>query len=73
MLRTIDQPYKHWEELCAPDVRGLSVYITLDTNVPGTNDRPLPGGRAVGGVVAIFHRMQLLPPNVADWTAQQPG
>jgi hypothetical protein len=73
MLRTIDQPYKHWEELCAPDVRGLSVYITLDTNVPSTNDRPLPGGRALGGVVKVFRHLTLLGPDVKDWTTQQPG
>jgi hypothetical protein len=73
MLRTIDQPYKHWEELCAPDVRGLSVYITLDTNIPATDDKPLPGGRAVGGVVTIFHRLRLLGPDVGRWTTQQPG
>jgi hypothetical protein len=73
MLRTIDQPYKHWEELCAPDVRGLSVYITLDTNVPGTNDRPLPGGQIVGGVEKIFRHLRLLGPGVANWTTQQPG
>jgi hypothetical protein len=73
MLRTIDQPYKHWEELCAPDVRGMSVYITLDTNIPGTNDRPLPGGRIVGGVEKIFRHLQLLGPDVANWTIQQPA
>lgn len=73
MLRTIDQPYKHWEELCAPDVRGLSVYITLDTNIPATNDTPLPGGRIVGGVVKVFRHLKLSGPDVAAWTTQQPS
>ena len=73
MLRTIDQPYKHWEELCAPDVRGLSVYITLDTNIPASDDTPLPGGRIVGGVVKVFRDLKLSGPDVAAWTTQQPG
>ena len=72
MLRTIDEPYKHWEELCAPDVRGLSVYITLDTNVPTTNDTPLPGGRTVGGVLKVFRHLKLAGANVGDWTTHQP-
>jgi len=72
MLRTIDQPFKHWEELCAPDVRGLSVYITLDTNVPATNDTPLPGGRTVGGVLKAFRHLHLLGPDVGSWTTRQP-
>jgi hypothetical protein len=71
-LRTIDEPGKHVQYLCAQNFRGLGVFINLDLNVPGTSDRPLPDAARVGGVFAIFRHLHLFGPEVADWPAQQP-
>jgi hypothetical protein len=73
MLRTIDQSYKHWQELCIPDVEGLQVLMELDLNTPGTNDTPLPGGPEIGSVLTIFSHLRLLGPDVLNWTRQPLG
>jgi len=72
MLRIIDQPYKHEQYLCVQDVRGLQVYISLDGNVPGSNDSPLPDARRIGTALTVFSHLRLLGPDVADWTTRQP-
>ncbi len=72
LLRTIDQPGKHVQYLCARNFRGLEVLISLDLKVPGTDDRRLPGAAQVGGVSAVLRHLQLFGPDVADWPAQQP-
>jgi hypothetical protein len=72
LLRTIDQPGKHVQYLCAQNFRGLALYISLDLNVPGTNDRPLPAASKVGGVLAVVRHLHLFGPDVADWPAQVP-
>jgi hypothetical protein len=58
--------------LCSQDFRGLSMYISLDLNVPGTNDKPLPGASKVGGVFVVFQHLHLFGPDVADWPARVP-
>jgi hypothetical protein len=68
MLRTIDQPYKHWQELCSMNLAGLQVLIELDLNAPGTDNTPLPGGPEVSSVLAIFRHLRLLGPDVQNWT-----
>lgn len=73
MVRVIDLPGKHVQYLCDADLRGLALYISLDQNVPGTSARPLPGAAAVGSVEKVFRHLQLLGPDVADWTTRQPG
>jgi hypothetical protein len=70
MLRTIDQSYKHWQELCIPDVKGMQVLIELDLNAPGTNDTPLPGGLEIRSVLTVFRHVRLLGPDVQDWTRE---
>jgi hypothetical protein len=72
LLRTIDEPGKHIQSLCAQNLRGVAVSVTLDLNVPGTNHRPLPGASKVGGVFVVFQHLHLFGPDVADWPAQQP-
>jgi hypothetical protein len=72
LLRTIDEPGKHVQYLCAQNFRGLGVFINLDRSVPGTNDRPLPDAAEVGGVLTVFRHLHLLGPDVAAWPAQQP-
>jgi len=71
-LRTISEPGKHVQSLCARNFHGLAVSINLDGNVPGTSDRPLPDAATVGGVLTVFRHLQLFGPTVADWPAQQP-
>jgi hypothetical protein len=71
-LRTIDQPYKHAQYLCAQNFHGLAVFISLDGNVPGTSDRPLPDAATVGGVLTVFRHLHLFRPDVADWPVQGP-
>ena len=68
ILRTIDQPYKHWQSLCVSNIDGLQLSITLDLNVPGTSDRPLPGSAIFSSALAVFRHLKLLGPNTADWT-----
>jgi len=72
LLRTIDEPGKHIQSLCAQNFRGVAVSVSLDLNVPGTNDRPLPGASKVGGVFAVVRHLHLFGPDVADWPAQVP-
>ena len=67
LLRTIDEPGKHVQYLCAQNFRGLALSVSLDLNVPGTNDRPLPDAAAVGGVLAVVRHLHLFGPDVADW------
>jgi hypothetical protein len=73
VLRTIDQTFKHWQSLCGPDVDGMQVQMELDLNIPGTSDKPLPGGRQVGSVLTVFGHMTLHGPNVAGWTTRPEG
>ena len=70
VLRTIGQTGKHWQSLCGPDIDGMQVLIELDLNIPGTSDKPLPGGSQVGRVLTVFRHMSLLGPNVAGWTSR---
>jgi hypothetical protein len=72
LLRTIDLPGKHVQALCAQNFRGVAISVSLDLNVPGTNDRPLPGAAKVGGVFAVVRRLHLFGPNLADWPTQLP-
>jgi hypothetical protein len=72
MRRSIDQPGKHEQYLCAAGVAGLQIYLALDLSVPGSVDTPLPGGQAVGSVLAVFSHLHLLGPDVRQWTTRQP-
>jgi hypothetical protein len=72
-LLTTDVPYNHQQSLCAPDVRGLGVFMSLDLSVPGTKDTPLPDAAQVGGLLAVLKHLHLLGPDVADWTTRPPG
>jgi hypothetical protein len=68
MLRTIDEPGKHVQYLCAPDAHGLQFYLSLDLANPNTSDTPLPGSHTVGDLLKVFSHMRLLGPDVANWT-----
>ncbi|MGO8957802.1 MAG: hypothetical protein ACLQFR_10585 [Streptosporangiaceae bacterium] len=73
VLRTIGQTGKDWQKLCGPDIDGMQVLIELDLNIPGTSDKPLPGGSHVGSALTVFGHMTLLGPNGADWTTRPQG
>ena len=73
LLLVMDQVGKHWQMLCVNKVDGLSVSITLDQNIPGTSDTPVPGGAALGDAQAVFSDLHLLGPDVANWTRQLPS
>jgi hypothetical protein len=71
--RTIDEPGKHWQSLCASDVRGVQVLILLDLANPNTSDTPLPGSAEVGSVLTVFSHLRLFGADVADWPASPLG
>lgn len=73
MERTIDQPGKHWQYLCAPNVLGMQVLIMLDLANPNTNDTPLPGSRQLGSVLTVFSHLRLFGPDVKYWAASPLG
>jgi hypothetical protein len=68
--RTIAEAGKHWQSLCAADVRGVQVLILLDLANPNTDDTPLPGSAEVGSVLTVFNHLRLFGPHVADWTTR---
>jgi hypothetical protein len=72
-LRIIDEPDKHWQDLCSSDVHGMQLDLSLDLNVPGTSDTPLPGASSLGGVLEIFQHLRLLDPSPAGWTTRPLG
>jgi hypothetical protein len=67
LLRTLDEPDKHWQSLCANDIGGVQPYLTLDLNTPGSS-APLPGGDQVGSLLTVFGNVRLLGPDPANWT-----
>jgi hypothetical protein len=68
LLRTIDEPDKHEQTLCAADVHGLSIVIDLDLSIPGTNHTPLPGSDGFGSALAVLGHLRLLGPDPARWS-----
>jgi hypothetical protein len=67
LLRTLNEPDKHWQSLCANDIDGVQPYLTLDLNTPGSN-APLPGSGEFGSLLAVFGSVRLLGPDPAAWT-----
>ncbi len=69
MLRTIDQPGKHVQYLCAQAVDGMQIYLSLDLSNPNiTRYTPLPDSHQVGDLLSVFRHLKLLGPDVANWT-----
>jgi hypothetical protein len=69
LLRTLDEPDKHWQSLCANDIDGVQPYLTLDLNTPGSNAQ-LPGGDQAGSLLTVFGNVRLLGPDPASWTIE---
>jgi hypothetical protein len=72
LFRNLNEPDKQWQSLCANDIDGLSPYVELDLNVPGSNT-PLPGGTEVSSVLTLFQSVRLLGPNPATWLTDPLG
>jgi hypothetical protein len=73
VLRTIDYPYKHVQTLCARDVRGMQLDLSLDLSIPTTKDTPLPDAHAVGNLLNVFSHLRLLGQNLARWVTSPVG
>jgi hypothetical protein len=72
LFRYLNEPDKQWQSLCANDIDGVSPYLELDLNTPGS-DAPLPGGAEVSSVLTLFQSVRLLGPNPAAWVADPLG
>lgn len=71
-MRTLDDPGQHVQQVCAEDVAGLYLWLSLDRDVPRTS-RPVPGGAGLGGAVQLASRLRLLGANPAAWTTDPLG
>jgi hypothetical protein len=72
LFRYLNEPDKQWQSLCANDIDGVSLYVALDLNKPGSNT-PLPGGAEVSSALTLFQSVRLLGPNVAAWVTDPLG
>jgi hypothetical protein len=67
VLRTLSEPGKGYQSLCATKVNGLQVYVDLDTTEP-TSNTPLPGVAGLGGALGVAKALHLLGTDPANWT-----
>jgi hypothetical protein len=72
LFRYLNEPDKQWQSLCANDIDGVSPYVALDLNTPGSTT-PLPGGAEVSSVLTLFQSVRLLGPNLAAWVTDPLG
>jgi hypothetical protein len=72
LFRYLNEPDKQWQSLCANDIDGLSAYVEMDLNTPGSN-APLPGGTEVSSVLTLFQSVRLLGPNPGAWVTDPLG
>ncbi len=72
VFRYLNEPDKQFQSLCANDIDGVSLYVEMDLNTPGSN-APLPGGAEVSSVLTLFQSVQLLGPNPAVWVTDPLG
>jgi hypothetical protein len=72
LLRNLDEPDKQFQSLCVNSIDGVSAYVAMDLNSPGSN-APLPGTDLFGGVLTVFRSMRLLGPDPAAWTTDPLG
>jgi hypothetical protein len=67
VLRLLNEPGKGYQSLCATDVTGLQVDISLDTTEPASNT-PLPGVSGLGGALGVAKALHLLGATRSAWT-----
>ncbi len=72
LFRNLNEPDKQWQSLCANDIDGVSLYVEMDLNTPGSN-APLPGGPEVSSVLTLFQSVRLLGPNPVAWVTDPLG
>jgi hypothetical protein len=72
LVRDLSEPDKQFQSLCANDIDGVSPYVALDLNAPGSN-APLPGGAGISSVLTLFQGVRLLGPDPAAWTTDPVG
>jgi hypothetical protein len=73
LLRTLNEPDKDWQSLCANNIDGVQPYLTLDLNTPGS-DAPLPGETGeFANLLKVFGSLRLLGPNPAAWVTDPLG
>jgi len=71
-VSTVDEPGIHVQQVCAEDVAGLYLWLSLDRDVPRTS-RPVPGAARLGGAVRLAGRLRLLGAGSAGWTTDPLG
>lgn len=71
-MSTVDEPGIHVQQVCAEDVAGLYLWLSLDRDVPRTT-RPVPGAARLGGALQLAGRLRLLGADPAGWTADPVG
>ena len=69
---TLDRPGIHVQQVCARDIAGLYLWLSLDRDVPRTS-RPVPGAADLGGAANLAGRLRLLGTDPAAWTADPVG
>jgi hypothetical protein len=70
-LRTLsNHGLKYIQNLCAPHVDGMQIFISLDLSTQGSPPSALPGGRQVADMRTFLSHLRLLGPDVADWATR---
>jgi hypothetical protein len=72
LVRNLTGPDKQFQSLCANDIDGVSPYVDMDMNTPGS-DAPLPGTDQFSSVLTVFRSVRLLGPDPAAWTTNPLG
>lgn len=67
LLRNLNEPDKQWQSLCMNNIGGVSAYVALDLNSPGST-APLPGTEEFSSVLTVFRSVHLLGGDPAAWT-----
>lgn len=71
-MGTLNKPGIHVQQVCAGDIAGLYLWLSLDRDVPGTS-RPVPGGAGLGSALSLAGRLRLLGADPAAWTTDPLG
>lgn len=67
-VRAVLRTLSDYQSLCATDIAGFQVSISLDTTVPNRGS-PLPGVSGLGGAVGVAKALHLRGADPANWIA----
>ncbi|HEX6522639.1 MAG TPA: sigma factor [Streptosporangiaceae bacterium] len=67
VLRTLNEPGKGYQSLCSANMRGMQVFVGLDTTETASNT-PLPGVAGLDGALGVARALHLLGADPANWT-----